>query len=118
MTNGKLPQSASKFVADTLKDALGNTLEFSDEVIGGQFVQRQGRDTGGIEPDAYTGSLLINWREAVRTMGLPADDATFLRYEHIRYWRLFEFRKDNFGNTVISEKRIPHDLHLKKILTL
>jgi len=40
-------------------------------------------------------------------MGLPPDDATYLRYQFNRYRRLFEIRRNNFKKLVISEKRIP-----------
>ena len=64
-------------------------------------------DTGGIEPEAYSAELLADYEEAIGTMGLPPDDATYRHYGYNRYWKLFEIRKDNFGELVVSEKRIP-----------
>jgi hypothetical protein len=72
-----------------------------------QFAPAEELDTGGIDPDAYTAELFADYEEAIGTMGLPPDDATYLRYQFNRYRRLFEIRRNNFKKLVVSEKRIP-----------
>ena len=52
-------------------------------------------------------TLYADWKEAHETMGLPADDDTYRHYIYVRHLALFGLRKDNFGNFVTAEKRIP-----------
>jgi hypothetical protein len=88
------------------EEVLGNTLEYSDEVAGTAFGEKQ-IDTGGVEPDAYNGALFADWDEAIRTMNLPTDDDTYRRYVYVRHRQLFKKRLNNFGEIVTSETRIP-----------
>jgi hypothetical protein len=81
-------------------------LSIGDDLIGGQFAESE-LDTGGIELDAYFSTLYANWKEAHETMGLPADDDTYRHYIYVRHLALFGLRKDNFGNFVTAEKRLP-----------
>lgn len=103
---GRYPLGSAARLKEIFKEVFPNLLEFGDEVIGGAFAEKQ-LDTGGIEPDAYFGTLFADWDEAVRAMDLRPDDATFLRYMYLRHRQLFEKRKNVFGETVTSEKRIP-----------
>jgi hypothetical protein len=100
---GKISSKASAKIGE----ALSNTLEIGSDAAIKQFAPAEELDTGGIEPEAYSAELLADYEEAIGTMGLPPDDATYRRYGYNRYWKLFEIRKDNFGELVVSEKRIP-----------
>ena len=105
-----MSEPASKPLAEAYrriaKEVLQNWAEFSDDLIAGQFAEQK-VDTGGIEPDAYFAHLFAGWDEAVRDMGLPADDETFRRYMYVWHRQLFEQRRNVFGETVTSEIRIP-----------
>jgi len=92
---------------DKIGEALSNTLEIGSDAAFKQFAPEEELDTGGIEPDAYTAELFADYQEAKGTLGLPLDDETYRRYAYNRYWKLFEVRRDNFGELVVSEKRIP-----------
>ena len=90
-----------------IEELIYNPLEIGSDAAIKQFAPAEELDTGGIEREAYTAELFADYEEAIDTMGLPPDDATYLRYEFNRYKRLFEIRRNNFGELVISEKRIP-----------
>jgi hypothetical protein len=100
---GKIGNKALAKIAE----ALHNTLEIGSDAAIKQFAPAEELDTGGIEPDAYIAELYADYEEAIGTMGLPPDDETYRRYGYNRYWKLFEIRRDDFGEFVVSEKRDP-----------
>ena len=108
---GKFANKALAKIGEVLR----NTLEIGSDAASKQFIPAEELDTGGIEPDAYIAELFADYEEAIGTMGLPLDDATYVRYGYNRYWKLFEIRKDNFGELVVSENVFLYGLRRKKI---
>jgi hypothetical protein len=106
MTQEGSPKAVSKALAK-IEQLIYNPLEIGSDAAIKQFAPAEELDTGGIDPDAYTAEPFADYEEAIGTMGLPPDDATYLRYQFNRYRRLFEIRRNNFKKLVISEKRIP-----------
>ena len=86
---GKISSKASAKIGE----ALSNTLEIGSDAAIKQFAPAEELDTGGIDPDAYTAELFADYEEAIGTMGVPPDDATYRHDGYNRYWKLFEIRR-------------------------
>ncbi|HXV25442.1 MAG TPA: hypothetical protein VED46_14420 [Alphaproteobacteria bacterium] len=82
-------------------DAGGVREQFNRQLDLGQV------DTGGVDPLADNLLEKADYFEAIEAMGLSRDEGAFRRYKYLRHHRLYRPDKDDAGNPITAEQRLP-----------